>query len=356
MTPRYFRSEPCGREWQLFADRQARYEASASVESSLLKPLMWVPTPPAKMHPAAMSLQHHSAHLGPVYQRLGVRQLMRLHRHQDDYRSLVFELAGQIVEGVERHRIPPGRRAADFNGARNAFRMARDVTSATLAMDGRHRAAPLTQPLLVHLVVAAASRVEMAVAREDLSAYGDRPLEWAPYRPPLPVALAEYACDIAADHEFESRVAELPELANRAELASRYNQIVVLLLDAWGTRLEETHRALSAHNARAGQDPPATTAVLIPNSRDDAETRRTWPELSRSCREVLHQLAHDDELYRSAIPTHRAFEGELSGVLEVARNRVYRTGRVHRPPDHDVSTEPPRIDGLEADPVEEEQP
>lgn len=339
MTPRYFQSEPCGKEWQLFAERARRYEANSSVESTLLKPLMWVPTPPTKMHPVAEPIQYYSATLGETYQRLGVRQLMRLQRHQDDYHSLVFELAGQIVDGVERHQVPQGASAGSFVGVRSAFH------AASAPPTDRGTAEHLARPLLVHLVVAASSREDMGAIREDLMTYGDHAREWAPFRPPLPEPLAEYARSIAASHSFESRVADLRELTGRAGLASRHNQIVVLLVDAWITQLEEARQALSAHNVRAGQEPSPATVVLIPNSRDDAETRQNWAVLSQACRDTFDQLAHDDELYRSAIMTHRAFELELPEVLEVARNRVYSSGPVGRSPGPEVSREQPTIDG-----------
>ena len=53
MTPRYFQSEPCGQEWRIFADRTARYDQQNGVDSSLLKPLMWIPARPGHIHPVA---------------------------------------------------------------------------------------------------------------------------------------------------------------------------------------------------------------------------------------------------------------------------------------------------------------
>lgn len=351
ITPRYFQSVPCGKEWYLFGERARRYEASASVESSLLKPLMWIPTPPTKMHPVAEPLQHYSTTLGEPYRRLGVRQLMRLHRHEDDYHTLVFELAGQIVESVERHPVPPGVWTVGYDGAASAFHPANRVHG-----DRAAELDQLSRPLLVHLVVAASSRHEMSAVRDDLGAYGDQPLEWAPFRPPMPAPLVEFASGIAASHSFESRAADLSELASRADLADRNNQIVVLLIDAWITRLETAKQTLSAHNTRAGQRHSPTTAVLIPNSRDDVETREHWADLSHACRGIFDRLAPDDELYRSAITTHRHFELELPGVLEVAKNRLYSSAPVRRSPGDAVSTQPPRVDGPWTVHEKEEQP
>jgi FxsC-like protein len=302
------------------------------------------------MHPVAEPIQYHTNALGEPYRRLGVRQLMRLRRYQDDYRSLVFELARQVVEGVEQHPVPPGALQLRFEDVASAFHEPVPLLDELTVIDGRPR------PLLVHLVVAASSRREMSTIRTDVAAYGDRPVEWSPFRPPLPEPLAEYARSIAADHCFETRIADLTELSGRAELAAHDDhQILVLLVDAWITRLDGARQALRAHTARTGQARFPTTAVLIPNSRDDMETRQHWAGLSRACREVLDRLARDNELYRPDITTYRHFELELPGVLEVAKNRLYRSGPARRSPGSGVSPQPPRIDGISAD-QEEEQP
>ncbi|MEV6690320.1 TIR-like protein FxsC [Micromonospora sp. NPDC051196] len=342
MTPRYFQSRTCGQEWQLFADRTARFENHRRVDTSLLKPLMWIPAQPGRIHPVAQPLQYTSDSLGDLYQRLGVRQLMRLHRHRDDYHTFLFELATQIVSSVEANPLPEQRRPIDLQAIESAFHSNR-VTGP----DGSIAIATGTDPtsaMLVHFIIAASDRDEMRGVRDDLTVYGDDPLQWAPYRPPMPQPLIDYAREIAADHSYHSTVVQVDRLSHSADLAARYNQILVLIVDAWLTRLPERRQALIEH-ASALNNSRTTTAVLIPSSREDPETREHWHALSRACREIFDDLTSDDELYRSNIITHRAFEEMLPEVLEVARNRVFRLGSVHRPPDRLTDTTPPRLDG-----------
>ncbi|MGA5306629.1 FxsC protein [Micromonospora taraxaci] len=337
MTPRYFQSEACGQEWQIFADRTARFDQQNGVDSSLLKPLMWIPARPGRIHPVASPLQYSSHSLGDLYQRLGVRQLMRLQRHSDDYRTFLFELANQIVSSVEEHPLPDVQRSIDLRSIVSAFHRPAGAGQLTADVDQ-------FAPMLVHFIVAASHRDEMGTVRQHVNTYGDRALAWAPYGPPFPDPVVDYAREIAADHSYRSTVVDLTELARRAEQAARYNQIMVLIVDAWLTRLPEQRQSLTAHAAAALRD-GGTTAVLIPSSRDDTETREHWQSLSRACREIFDELASDDELYRSNILTHRAFQEELPEVLEVARNRVFSRGAVHRPPGPATDSRPPRIDG-----------
>ncbi|MDG4831527.1 TIR-like protein FxsC [Solwaraspora sp. WMMD1047] len=337
MTPRYFQSRACGREWHAFADRTARYESVAGVDSSLLKPLMWVPTPPSKMHRAAENIQYYSDALGETYQRLGIRQLMRLHRHRDDYRSFTFELATQIVASVESHRLAEGNLVDNFGALPSAFH--RNV--AQLAESDQP-----DKPFLTHIIVAALPRSDMRAVRQELDVYGDQGLDWAPYRPPLLSPLVEYACAIAENHSLDFRLADLSELSARAVQAHRDNQIILLLVDAWVSKVADAQQVL----ASTDRDKAPITAVLIPKSRDDLETRRNWPDLSMACREIFGRLANDDELYRSPITSHVAFGETLPEVLEAARNRVHSVGTVRRRPDRHTSNQQARVDGPWMDP------
>ncbi|BCJ58372.1 TIR-like protein FxsC [Micromonospora endophytica] len=338
MTPRYFQSRVCGQEWQLFSDRTAHF-AQRRVDASLLKPLMWIPALPGRIHPVAQPLQYTSDSMGELYQRLGIRQLMRLQRHGDDYRTFVFELANQIVASVDTHPLPMEHRRLDLQSVPSAFH-----DQPAPAPGAPVRTGP-SSAMLVQFIVAATSRQEMRAIRQDVSVYGDDPLQWAPYRPPMPEPLVDYAREIAADHSYRSTVLDVDRLAHGTDPATRYHQILVLIVDAWLTRLPARRQALIDHASAALRNEGAATAVLIPSSREDPETREHWQLLSRGCREVFEELTLDDELYRSNIITHRAFEELLPEVLEVARNRVFSRASVHRPLGQSTDTSPPRLDG-----------
>ncbi|MFC0527887.1 TIR-like protein FxsC [Phytohabitans kaempferiae] len=337
LSPRYFLSRPCGQEWQIFADRAARYQEEIGIEPSALKPLLWVPLAPGKMHPVAARIQFSSDLLGDTC----VRQLMRLQRHQDAYREFVFDLAGQIVESAETHPIPEGHRYADLESAPSIFHA--PPPSRTESLNGSEGAAAL-DPLTVHFVVAALTRSKALSVRSDRQVYGDRPRDWAPYHPVRSSPLAEYASGIAESRSFASRVADLEELAERAELASQHNQIVVLLVDAWVTELEEASQVLTAYNAREIREREPTTAVLIPRSLEDRETVQHWRRLSEECRRIFRRTSDDDELYRSNIPTFQAFEHDLPAVLEVAMNRMFVNGTIQRQPGGETSADRPMLD------------
>lgn len=339
MTPRYFSSVVSGQEWQIFADRLGHYEAASRVDSSLLKPLMWLPMPAHRLPPVAEPIQYTSSVLGDTYDRLGVRQLMRLRRHEDEYKEFLFELAEQIVESVRYYPLPAGRSEVDMRTVESAFHPQRSRVHST-------------NPLAIHFVVAAGSRNTMESVRQQLGYYGAVAMDWSPFRPSLTDPIGDHAHKIALKFSFDCRVADMDSLGECARHAKHHNQIIVLLVDAWSTRLPDTSRKLAEYSTGAGAP---TTAVMIPANIDDGETRDHWPDLSQACRQVFDQFAADDELYRSAVLSHRTFETDLPEVLAVAKNRAFRNATVYRSPPDTVSAEQPRVDATVVPPDEEDR-
>jgi FxsC-like protein len=329
-SPRYFLSEACGKEWTVFAERLREYERDNGVRLAALLPLMWLPqrhTPKV-----AADLQYTSGDLPEAYGRNGLRQLMRLQRHRDSYLEFVSELARQIVDMAEAHPLPPLRAAPDFAAVRNAFRGAPAQSAGEAPEAARAN--------LVHFVVAAPSRdeldsEELRDGRTRREFYGERPHEWAPYQPALSAPLAQYAADIAEQRSFDSAVTDIGGLVSRVESARERNQIVVLLVDVWATRLRRQRQALAECDARDWRTDQPTTAVMVPSSHDDEETQANWRHFTHAVRDIFaHRALHGDVMFRPSILTHHAFGADLQVVLEVARNRTFVTGRVfRRPPD-----------------------
>jgi FxsC-like protein len=163
----------------------------------------------------------------------------------------------------------------------------------------------------VHFVIAAGTRDEMRVVRQDVGFYGERQEDWAPYHPSLAQSLAARASEIAAERLFGSEVVPIGAVSDQVELAQERNEIVVLLLDSWVLGLESFRRML----ARFDQVEESAVAVLVPASREDVETSeqlvklrggvlRAFPHCAR------RTLAHGD---RNAHPVRRRSRGRAGG-------------------------------------------
>jgi FxsC-like protein len=334
VSPRYLVSEPCGREWTIFADRVRRYERDVGVMPSALLPLLWLP--PAQLPEPVASLQYHNDVLPEAYARTGLRQLMRLQRHQDSYYELIVELARQIVQTAETHQVPQIRAGVNLTDVPSAFHSRAAGRAVVPSQPGTTRH--------VQIVVAAPARGELA--DDDLAAvdrdsryYGATSLEWAPYRPSLPVPIADYARTVAERRSFRSEVSGTAGLAERIGDARRSNQIVVLLVDVWSTMLREYRQALAECNQLDQDAEEPVTAIMVPLNHDDQQAQAHRRQLTDSLRAIFfRRTVHgDDVMFRSSILTHLAFDADLQVVLEAARNRVFTTGTVHnRPAGHTV--------------------
>jgi FxsC-like protein len=334
-SPSYFQSEYCGKEWALFADRVEQFLREAGPRPPVMFPLVWMAR--TAMHPAAEVLQHTTERLGERYREDGLRDWMRLRNHRDRRLSFTSTLAELIVSTTYQHEIPPPRVRTDIRLIPNAF-------SRQKATSGRRsdRSTNQVSTQYVHFVIAAGSRAEMRPLRHDLTYYGGSRQEWAPYQPRLSQSLGAFASAIAAQRKFRAVVDDINATAAGDRPARPLNRLVILLVDAWATRLTGLRQALRRHDS----DTPQPAAVMIPLNRHDEETLHHWQVLDYECRVLLENSARgpDPRMYRAGVLTHDDFSAVLEDVLEQAYNRLLATGEVRRlPPRPDV--ERPILDG-----------
>ncbi|MFY1675189.1 FxsC protein [Plantactinospora sp. WMMB334] len=320
-SPRYFLSERCGRQWWIFAERLRQYERETGRRAPALLSVLWSDSGVAEGGGEA------------------VRQLIRLRSHRARYEALLASLAGQIVASTEEHLVPPVNPNFDLATVPNAFDYTR-LEPSVQTPPRKDLADAATQR--VHFVVAAGSRAEMGAVRDDLRCYGERGRDWAAYRPSLPEPLVAHARMLAAERLFGSDVADLDDLSERLDQARRNNEIVVLLVDAWVTKLASYQRILAEFDGHA----EPIVAVLAPSSLTDAETVRHGGELRAGLARTLpRHLARGDQLVRLEIDSPEAFETDLVAALEEAQNRIFSHGRVFRRPAQDEPADRPILQG-----------
>ncbi|MFI5933656.1 FxsC protein [Actinoplanes sp. NPDC051494] len=314
-SPRYFRNESCGRQWTIFADR---YRPGA--DRSAMIPVAWAVgvTAPDFVGPP---LSPPPGPPGTDVER-GLRQLIRLRSLRREYEEFTGRLAARIVAAGERVPAPGAEPVTDLGAARNAF-----------ALAGSDRR--------VHFVVAAASAEEMDKVRNDLAYYGADGLDWTPYLPVERETLASRARLLAADRALQADVTTLDDIIGRIERAREAREIVVILCDWWLTQLDAYQRILAEIDRRGLGD----TAVLVPASSADRETMDRLPELRFGLRTTFRRSAgRSGALLRSEIGSADAFDADLSGILEEARNRLFKLGARPATGHDDRGRDEPRVD------------
>ncbi|MEJ3743671.1 FxsC protein [Actinomycetes bacterium KLBMP 9797] len=323
-SPKLLLDKRCGRVWTVFGDRLERYERATGQHAPALIPVAWS----GQGLPVGFDAPQAAAPYPPAVE--DVRMLVRLHSRQAAYRDLMASLARRIVETSHQHHIPPAPPEVDLRTARDAFEPWRD------RLDGAER------PQYVHIVVAAGTRDQMRVVRQDVRFYGDRQEDWAPYQPSAPQPLGSRAQGVAAARRYGSEVVAIGAIGERIARAQARNEIIVVLVDAWIAGLAPFREALAAVD---GIDESAV-AVLVPTSRDDAETSDRRAELHVDVLKILpHCARRRDPLFRIDIETPGGFDDDLAAALEEAQNWIFAKGRVFRPPPGGPASTRPILEG-----------
>jgi FxsC-like protein len=370
-SPRYFVSEMCGKEWSVFAARQSEYDSSYGAPSGALLPVNWLPVP--TVHPAAAPYQNTQRQLGQNYEKLGLLPLIRLKRFKEDYLEVLFAFAERIIEVAHGHRLPSAtlrlasgsvpsafhsgsslRVRADPAGTGVRSALPQTAVSSTPdaaepASDAYDAVAVPTLTRRVQFVIAVGTERELRDVRADVSFYGADHAAWAPYRPAQDEPLAVVARDVAADRRFVSEIADTEGLMDRIDAAKRENKVVVLLVDAWATRLPRLSDSLRTYDRRPTYDrpPEPTTGVMIPFSNQDLETQQHHIELTGELDKMFwqHVRWHDDVMFVSNVATPDSFNIHLKRMLEVAQNRIAVLGPVYPPTFMGTPTSRPILEG-----------
>jgi FxsC-like protein len=339
-SPAYFLSEPCGREWAIFQERARQHQLRSGSTSSTLLPLRWLPS--RTMPPAAQVIQYvpepaqENARQEPQRER-GIRQLLRIKRNRDDYLEFVTMVAELVVDAASRTPMPTATARLPFEGVASVFHSHGQLNHGQAGVNGVPQAVIQPTELIsisnkVYFVVSAPTVEQAAderLGRENRHFYGATARDWSPYAPTTDENLADYATRIAADRSLSALVTEVDELEVCIARARRDNQIVVLLVDPWSTKMDHNHEILVQYDARGDQ--PA--AVMIPWSTEDAESLRKVPELTAAVRRTFPNNVRRPQTttFRQSVLTNDSFRSDLQAVLEESRNRVIASGRLQRP-------------------------
>ncbi|GLW33014.1 FxsC protein [Actinoplanes regularis] len=312
-SAKYLGNDRCGRCWGIFADRLRADRSTGDRDADSMIPVLWAAAdlPENALAEEDLDLRPHRTPNDD-----DLRILMRLRSHRPAYRAFVASLAHRVVETAHTRRLPPARLAIDVDGAVNP------LAGRRFGHGDGHEATK------VYVVIAAGTREQMRTIRDDLRFYGRRREDWAPYQPVAPQSLVARARDIVSDRRLQSEVVSIESVPERLRGGSR-RDILVLLVDAWATRLEHLGRAL---REIGGRDDSAV-AVLVPANRDDPETTAHRSELRREVLETFPgRSSWRDSLFRVGVDSPDDFDTDLSVAIAAAQRRAYRRGVVEPQP------------------------
>lgn len=366
-SPSYFASTHCGKEWQYFTESSKHHRNNVTGAPVNLLPVTWIPS--RTLPEVARHIQHSHEEFGSVYKREGLQFLSRLRRYRDEYELFVTRFAERIISvGGEQSTFPPAP-PPQLDEVPSAFHALAPPAHVPRILPSRppgagtgprsrpgnehegeadRRAAPVRNlrrapeelgpdtvldqlpggPRHVHFVVVAAPSHALGRIRRETQYYGPTAQDWAPYKPESAQRISVFAQNIASTKDLTSALApaesSIVELITRAR---RNNEVVVLIVDVWTTKLDHYHAVLAEYDELNAP----TSAVMIPWSAGDQEMNERATELRQDLRLAFpNNLARGDTVFRSAIPTENHFQSALEEVLAEVQSRVFQLGSVTR--------------------------
>ncbi|OIJ66274.1 FxsC protein [Streptomyces mangrovisoli] len=326
LSPRYFSSEMCGREWYAFTERMLRAKAAGTHDVSAIVPALWTRVDYAQLPDSVRHIHLDHATYGDRYAANGIYGLIKLNRLRDEYEETVLRLAERIVRVAHESSLPTGR-PRDYEGTPSAFR--------PRGVGPRH----------IHVTVAAPTRDSLPEER-DARPYGEDARDWNPYHGESTRPLAALTEELIRSLDYRITVSSLddeetgenppfpPDTTPDAAPDKGAGRPGILLVDRWVLSDEDRRRRLKAFDAAAR---PWVNAVVPWNRADaqcqGAEGRRLSAELERTIPLILDHGRHTNTRTAvSGVPNLKAFTDVLPAVVAHSTRLYLKHATAHPPP------------------------
>ena len=222
-SPDYVNSEYCGKEFQFFRERYRKYISAKKPPKAprLIQPVLWG-APSGSLHQTLSDFQYTDDEYPAVYAQEGLRYMMQLSDHENDYKRFVVRLARKLVDYSEEHTLPDAAGTAVLDAVENAFAAQRQEAS-----EGDGTSA--------WFLFVAARPDEFPSERKATDRYKKRGgKEWKPFAPDTFDTVGIIAQATASKYKLYFE--ELPlndEIETQIKEAEKRGELVIVLVDPW---------------------------------------------------------------------------------------------------------------------------
>lgn len=330
-SPVYFASEQCGKEWQLFSERQAAYSADLAPRAghpSLIMPVLWVPEKylPKPLLDAVSAVQYNHRDFGDLYAKEGLQQLMRVNKFKDDYEEFVKHFAKKLIEAARACVLPPLPQTPPFNEIENAFQR-REPEVVMYAEE------PVNEPVnmgprFVKFIYVAGRRDELLTVREKVDPYGEiGGCDWIPYLPDVPDEVGITAQRVATNEVLFSEHAKLEgDIITLIKEARKNNNIVAIIVDTWTLLLPQYFNHMNKYDDHNFLN---SVVVVAWNNKDEELTVEKRARLEARLRKAFDcNSTKADRNCFLEINSYDELVQELPNLMNHARAWISKSAKV----------------------------
>jgi FxsC-like protein len=313
----YFKSEYCGKEWQLFHQRLST--GAARPLPPLIKPIYWTPVKLAALPPGITEGQMLRGDPAAVENIEGYKFLLKHFVEQEDrWNGLIRSLAEEIVSAAEAYPLKPLDRIATLKDTPSAFQ--------------GFGPAPQTGPKRVKFAYMAADPASFGAARNPLPYQESGGADWKPFNSPKPLHQELQVFVTGRELDFTSDELRVgPDFIADIDEAETARQLVVLFVDGWSLQWDrEYQRILGELDRKLGYH----WCVMLPTNQDDPDEERVRPKIDAAIAASFGRhanLAPNPLFFRTNIKSTEDLKRELADVLLKLKEEVKKRAIVEMP-------------------------
>ncbi len=327
-SPSYFKSEYCGKEFQVFNERVKKYKAALSQnvrEPELIIPVLWE-NPNRFLEPlpeAVSGIQYADKNLGLGYSNIGVSQMLRLQK-EVDYQEFLINLADKIYKEAQFHPMPPEPSIKPLKDVKSAFHVPPTPAVVAGAVPGAKG------PSIAWFIYAAGGKADYNNIRQQQSQifYGNSGLEWQPYYPTDPNIIHYIAATVATTKGLAPiPLAVSNSLIDQLEEAEDNNTIAVIIIDPWSIKLPAFEQPLKQFDRTR----LSNCGVIIVWNENDQETKTARTALETLLQKTFSRnYISKDILFQPSISSETELRTKLGEAIEEVRKKIEERGKYLR--------------------------
>ena len=324
-SPAYFKSEYCGKEWELFRRRIAAIGSTPL--PPLIKPIVWIPFNIATLPSSVTGGQLTFGDPQAVQNERGFKYLLKNFReHEITFNNLVEALAQQITDAADRHAVGGLQPVPQLQQVSSAF----SVSTANV-----QTAQPIrTGPKHVRFVYVAADPHAFGAARASEAYVDNGGADWKPFFPDDTRRIHRLTQNFVSNDELDFTSEELrfgQNLLYEIQDAWSKRQIVVLVVDGWSVQWDAQYRSvLSQLDSRLDYH----WCVLVPRNEKDQDAMRLRKQIDDAISQTFDRhanLAPNPLFFRDNIKSAADFLSQLRDVLIKLKEEIKKRAPVDMP-------------------------